>query len=341
MSLVRVCSLPSASEEVVTSLMTTLIDMAIDKVAVKTGSDEKMGRKANIVQRKSLELKAGGKNGSVSRERLEKVKAASGSKSFIPMWVEEPSLPSGWKSCVAAPGKAALYYSPCGNLFTSWAQVEKFLGPAVMKEISGAEEMQSKDEAVKQESFKTEKSPSEGKRMDLSAGKEGSGRKDNKNKNALGSLKKASKSVEKEAFKPKDRMVKSYSKLSGDLELSDDVISLSDEELTMETSVEKKRKKTSENQSKSSKSKKHRTDVKIKPEKKADKNSPVLSSLDSNFRPSKEQEEILLAAFRQWPVAFPELVEALVKETKLEGSQVKQWFLRTRQDCLCLLWESL
>ena len=102
--------------------------------------------------------------------------------------------------------------------------MEKFLGPAVMKEISGAEEMQSKDEAVKQESFKTEKSPSEGKRMDLSAGKEGSGRKDNKNKNALGSLKKASKSVEKEAFKPKDRMVKSYSKLSGDLELSDDVI---------------------------------------------------------------------------------------------------------------------
>ena len=101
MSLDRVCSLPSAGEEVVTSLMTTLIDMAIDKVAVKTGSDEKMGRKANIVQRKSLELKAGGKNGSVSRERLEKVKAASGSKSSIPMWVEEPSLPSGWKSCVA------------------------------------------------------------------------------------------------------------------------------------------------------------------------------------------------------------------------------------------------
>ena len=60
---------------------------------------------------------------------------------------------------------------------------------------------------------------------------------------------------------------------------------------------------------------------KSKQEKKADQNSLVLSSLDSN-RPSKEQEEILLAAFRQWPVAFPELVEALVKETKLEGSQV-------------------
>merc|ERR1719370_102391 len=97
----------------------------------------------------------------------------------------------------------------------------------------------------------------------------------------------------------------------------------------------------SEKQSKSSKSKKHRTDVKkTKQEKKADQNSLVLSSLDSN-KPSKEQEEILLAAFRQWPVAFPELVDALVKETKLEESQVKQWFLRTRQDCLSLLWESL
>ena len=98
---------------------------------------------------------------------------------------------------------------------------------------------------------------------------------------------------------PWDRMIKSYSKLSGDLELSDDVISLSDEELTMETSVEKKRKKTSEKESKSSKSKKHRSDVKKSSrEKKADKNSAVLSSLDSNNRPSKAQEEILLAAFR-------------------------------------------
>ena len=83
------------------------------------------------------------------------------------------------------------------------------------------------------------------------------------------------------------------------LELSDDVISLSDEELTMETSVvEKKRKRTSEKESKSSKSKKHRTDVKKSSrEKKAEKNSAVFSSLDSN-RPSKAQEEILLAAFR-------------------------------------------
>ena len=105
-SLIKVNSLPSASEEVVTSLMTSLIDMVVDKVAVdkvacKSGNEKKVVRKANIVQRKSLELKFREKDEIVSREKLEKVKSSSGSKSFTPMWVEEPKLPSGWKSCVA------------------------------------------------------------------------------------------------------------------------------------------------------------------------------------------------------------------------------------------------
>ena len=186
----------------------------------------------------------------------------------------------------------------CRSSIVICVKVEKFLGPVVMKEVAGAEEMLPQGKTMKQETLKTEKSPEEVRKTDLS-GKERSGQKDIKNKNALGSLKKTPRSAEKVAFKPKDRMIKSYSKLSGDLELSDDVISLSDEELTMETSVEKKRKKTSEKESKSSKSKKHRTDVKKSSrEKKADKNSAVLSSLDSNNRPSKAQEEILLAAFR-------------------------------------------
>ena len=103
-SFVKVCTLPSAGKEVVTSLMTGLIDfavdkVAVDKVAVKNGSDEKVSRKANFVQRKSLEMKAGGKNETLSKERLEKAKASSGSKT--PTWVEDPNLPPGWKSCVA------------------------------------------------------------------------------------------------------------------------------------------------------------------------------------------------------------------------------------------------
>ena len=150
------CSLSSASEEVVTSVLTSLIDTAVDKVAEKMGSEKKVVRKANIVQRKSLELKFRGKDEIVSRERVENVKKTSGSKSFTPMWVEEPKLPSGWKSCVAgdvdcalglmqchmdvkkcifyaAPGKAALYYSPCGNLFTNWAQVTPTIHASIVE----------------------------------------------------------------------------------------------------------------------------------------------------------------------------------------------------------------
>ena len=98
-SLVKACSPSSAGREVVNSLVTGLIDMAMDKVVAKTDS-EKVVRKANIVQRKSMEMNARGKDEIVSkvRESVEKVKAA-GSKSFIPKWVEEPKLPSGWKSC--------------------------------------------------------------------------------------------------------------------------------------------------------------------------------------------------------------------------------------------------
>ena len=98
-SLVKACSPSSAGREVVNSLVTGLIDMVMDKVAAKTDS-EKVVRKANIVQRKSMEMNARGKDEIVSkvRESVEKVKAA-GSKSFIPKWVEEPKLPSGWKSC--------------------------------------------------------------------------------------------------------------------------------------------------------------------------------------------------------------------------------------------------
>ena len=99
---IKGCSLSSAaSEELVTSVMTSLIEWAVEKVAEKSSNEKKVVRKANIVQRKSLELKFRGKDEIVSRERVENVKKTSGSKSFTPMWVEEPKLPKGWKSCVA------------------------------------------------------------------------------------------------------------------------------------------------------------------------------------------------------------------------------------------------
>merc|ERR1719228_1928491 len=42
-------------------------------------------------------------------------------------WVADPSLPQGWRSYVPGLNKI-MYYSPCGRLFTSRLQVDKFLG---------------------------------------------------------------------------------------------------------------------------------------------------------------------------------------------------------------------
>ena len=84
-------------------------------------------------------------------------------------------------------------------------------------------------------------------------------------------------------------MRKSFSKLSGDLQLSDDAISLSDEELPVGTSAERKRKASGEIlKSKSSRSKKQRAENHIERE----------GTNGASIKPTKAQEDVLLAAFR-------------------------------------------
>ena len=46
--------------------------------------------------------------------------------SLSPAWVEDASLPPGWRTCKPAP-KKVMYYSPCGSLFTNRTKVEKFI----------------------------------------------------------------------------------------------------------------------------------------------------------------------------------------------------------------------
>ena len=55
--------------------------------------------------------------------------------SFSPAWVEDASLPPGWRTCKPAP-KKVMYYSPCGSLFTNRTKVEKFI--AVRTTYTGA-----------------------------------------------------------------------------------------------------------------------------------------------------------------------------------------------------------
>jgi len=345
----------SVSEKVVTALLNNLLDTAMDKVMAKTVHG--MEKNGNFVQKKEVE--SGEKNG--GKEKSGKVKAPV-TKTTTPAWVEDPKLPPGWKTCVTVAGKSALYYSPCGNLFTNWAQVEKFLGPALLKDSAveratenkavqqgNAEETPTEAKVLRQESCKNKRSPVETGKESIH-GSSAPEPKSTKRKNLLSSLKKGLK-PEEEASKLKteepshlknaekrggdkvdDKMRKSFSKLSGDLQLSDDAISLSDEELPVRKSAERKRKSSGEVlKSKSSKSKKQCAENHIERE---GKNG-------ASIKPTKAQEDVLLAAFRQWPVAFPELVDALVADTKLERDQVKQWFLQTRHDCLSLLWESL
>ena len=56
-------------------------------------------------------------------------------------------------------------------------------------------------------------------------------------------------------------------------------------------------------------------------------------------RMTEEQEAVLLAAFREWPVGFPELAAALAGETGLGEAKVAAWFVATRTECLHLLWQ--
>ena len=203
-------------------------------------------------------------------------------------------------------------------------QVEKFLGPALLKDSAAerapenkalqqgnAEETPTQGKVLRQESSKNKKSPVETGKEPIH-GSCALEPKSTKRKNVLSSLKKGSKPEEESSKfntadepshlknaekrgvdKVENKMRKSFSKLSGDLQLSDDAISLSDEELPVGTSAERKRKASGEVlKSKSSKSKKQRAENHIERE---GKNG-------ASIKPTKAQEDVLLAAFRLYNV---------------------------------------
>merc|ERR1719187_3241398 len=151
-----------------------------------------------------------------------------------------------------------------------------------------AEETPREGKVLRQEFCKNKKSPVETGNESIH-GSSAPEPKSTKRKSVLSSLKKGLK-PEEEASKFKteellhlknaekrggdkveNKMRKSFSKLSGDLQLSDDAISLSDEELSVEPSAERKRKASGEVlKSKSSRSKKQRAENQIKREGKND-----------------------------------------------------------------------
>ena len=69
-----------------------------------------------------------------------------------------------------------------------------------------------------------------------------------------------------------------------------------------------------------------------------EKNMKALSEMQQPSSVSSTQEEVLLAAFREWPVAMSSVVKVLEQETGLSGPVLEGWYLQTREECLRLLW---
>jgi len=222
-------------------------------------------------------------------------------------WVEDPSLPAGWRSCVPAPGRQPLYYSPCGNLFTSRIQVDKFLVKSAT--------MCKTEECAREETVA----------------------------NTSDNAKVLEKAVDRREVEMGE-------------EEEEEVIVLSDEELELAEGSSRKRRSTRSpaitpakkrckgKTSKRTKSQNAAEDEKVaekqkvsKEHKRVTKGNGVVSGKQE--RMTEEQEAVLLAAFREWPVGFPELLAALAAETGLGEAEVAAWFLATRTECLHLLWQ--
>jgi len=316
------------------------------------------------------------KNVTINQKSKNKSSAAAGSGGSS-SWCEDPSLPRGWRSCVPAPGRI-MFYSPCGTLFTSRIQVDKFLGLHQPKEhkvfqpqqevkmtkpLPKAPRLQSRVSQPNQNNsttvpkkFKnsekltgdknTRKGKTSAKNLKIAMEEEIATDRDDMK---IGSAKKVKNSVKNKSIntivnrisagvkdvkkggknlKMRSKIVDEYSpEHSSDGNSnhfdSDDAISLSDDDLQEENNLKRKRYSDSEEEPESRNILWEQKD-----------------NISKKRQPSQSEEDILLAAYRQWPVAFPELTDALIREVNMTKTGIEEWFQKTREDCLELLWNS-
>ena len=262
--------------------------------------------------------------------------------SFSPGWFEDDSLPPGWRSCVPAP-KKVMYYSPCGSLFTSRAQVDKFLGvrktDAVVKKPTSQfgpgkkVEQHGRGRQVK-ESLLGKKAPIVVKRVEVSkVGYDGE---------IIEDVKKVKTPAKKKLNTGKQLNVSSPQlECDGNSTSSDGAISLSDEDFLSEESPKGKRKMKQRREGPSPKKLcfgKKTFGKEMAAKIVAVQEAHKVTEAQEAIQVTEAQEKILLAAFGQWPVAIPELEAALMEETGLTSGAVRGWFLQTREDCIDLLW---
>lgn len=352
-------------------------------VDILNGLVQEAVNSAHINTNKNMNINHRSKN----KSSVNSGSSSGGSGGGSSSWCEDPSLPRGWRSCVPAPGRI-MFYSPCGTLFTSRTQVDKFLGlhqpkepkvfqpqqeskltqpqpkaPRLQSRVSQPNQNNSSIVHKKSKSKNSEKlikdintkkgkssaknlkiameeeiatDKSDKKRKICSAQKVKSSVKNNAKNTIVNQISAGVKNVQKggKNLKMRSKIVEEYSpEYSSDSNSnhtdSDDAISLSDDDLPEENSLKRKRSSDSEEELESKNASYNIFE---------DKGN--ISKKQHQQQPTQSEEDILLAAYRQWPVAFPELVDALVKEVNMTKSGIEQWFQKTREDCLQLLWNS-
>jgi len=207
------------------------------------------------------------------------------------VWVADPTLPEGWKTCVISQGlkklgglnvsEKRMFYSPCGKLFTTRLLLDRFLE-------------EQKKVLVQQN-------------------------------NIVDELKRRQVSSPTEVIRPADLCLPKMESLDCEDDASD-AISLSDDDFEEYKEPQKKRKYQDDEIRRSPKYKKQKTNS---------------EDLWTTCRLTPAQENILIGSYEEWPVAFPRLVDQLVKDTGLQAGVIEDWFGRRTSNCLRALFGSV
>jgi len=222
----------------------------------------------------------------------------SSTHSVVGVWVPDPSLPDGWKTCLITRGEQRsgasltpekrMFYSPCGKLFSNRLSLDKFL------ETTTTTACQDRDGYV--------------------------GRGGVRNETKV-KAKKSRISPKSETIRPADLCNPKIEVPSDTDDEASDAISLSDDDFDEDDFKEEGLKR------------KYEDDGNTKcPRPKKRKLSYSRAENSRNF--TQVQEKILEDCYKEWPCPFPDLMEKLVKETGLVGWMIDDWFVRKTDRCL-------
>jgi len=248
-------------------------------------------------------------------------------------WHDAHDLPPGWRKCLLKPtsmrnlrAKQNLYYSPGGQLFTSKANVVKFLAKNGVENIKSVEEDRT--------------SPEKKKNIPAIA---------NRRKKVPESISPIDKYIPEIIYSP----TTSSSPLSAPSpppshsadqeDLTDDSDSTS--QASSSTSLPSPREEEEEESDCISISDEDIPET-VKEEKPTNNKKRKLPNVEKTEpstkkcrltvplvqEPSLAQHKVLMAAYSEWPIPFPKLVKELETETKFPAKNIVAWFLKETEE---------